>query len=118
MVTATRRVDPAWLSSCTAPRVVRSGWTLRSGTRVISKESASRVTTSSVAVSAAGDFNGDGGADLAIAAPGENLSSGDNDNDGMVVVLYGTGDTSAPVITADHHRHCGQQRMVYVRCNG
>ena len=48
---------------------------------------------------AAGDFNGDGGSDLAVAAPGENLSSGDNDDDGMVVVLYGTGDTSAPVIT-------------------
>ncbi len=49
----------------------------------------------------AGDFTGNGGDDLAVAVPGENLSSGDNDDDGMVVVFYGTGDTSAPSITAN-----------------
>ena len=49
----------------------------------------------------AGDFTGNGGSDLAVAAPGEDLSSGDNDDDGMVVVFYGTGDTSAPSITAN-----------------
>ena len=49
----------------------------------------------------AGDFTGNGGDDLAVAAPGEDLSSGDNDDDGMVVVFYGTGDTTAPSITAN-----------------
>jgi cytolysin (calcineurin-like family phosphatase) len=39
---------------------------------------------------AAGDFDGDGCDDLAIGSPKEDLNSGGNDNDGMVVVLYGS----------------------------
>jgi hypothetical protein len=39
---------------------------------------------------AAGDFNGDGKADVAIGVPGEDLTYGGNNNDGLVNVLYGT----------------------------
>ncbi|WP_437939833.1 hypothetical protein [Sorangium sp. So ce341] len=39
---------------------------------------------------AAGDFDGDGKADLAIGAPGEDISRGGDDNDGHVNVLYGS----------------------------
>lgn len=36
-----------------------------------------------------GDFDGDGFADLAIGSPKEDLSSGGNNNDGVVYVLFG-----------------------------
>lgn len=36
-----------------------------------------------------GDFNGDGYADLAIGSPKEDVSSGGNNNDGVVHVLFG-----------------------------
>ncbi|MCO7187862.1 MULTISPECIES: hypothetical protein [unclassified Pseudoalteromonas] len=39
---------------------------------------------------ASGDFNGDSYDDLAIGVPKEDLSFGGNNNDGMVVVLYGS----------------------------
>ncbi|WP_437319059.1 hypothetical protein [Sorangium sp. So ce385] len=39
---------------------------------------------------ASGDFDGDGKADLAIGAPGEDIARGGDDNDGHVNVLYGS----------------------------
>lgn len=39
---------------------------------------------------AAGDFNGDGYADLAVGSPNENVEAGGNDNDGMAHVFYGS----------------------------
>jgi hypothetical protein len=38
-----------------------------------------------------GDFDGDGRADLAIGVPSESVASGDNQDDGAVNALYGSG---------------------------
>ena len=50
---------------------------------------------------AAGDFDGDGKADLAIGVPGEDLGHGAGDDAGVVNVLYGTATStsSAAVLT-------------------
>ncbi|QTL34746.1 FG-GAP-like repeat-containing protein [Pseudoalteromonas viridis] len=54
---------------------------------------------------ASGNFNGDEYDDLAIGVPKEDLSFGGNNNDGMVVVLYG----SANGLTTDGHEIIHQQ---------
>jgi len=63
-------------------------------------------------VIAAGDFDGDGFADLAISAPGEALA-GQGEGEGVVHVLFGTPDG----LTPDRSQHLGFDETASWKCS-
>ena len=58
---------------------------------------------------AAGDFNHDGFDDLAIGVPKEDISSGGNNNDGYVNVMYGS--STGITATGDHSFYQGKDGL-------
>jgi hypothetical protein len=56
---------------------------------------------------AAGDFNDDGFADLAVGSPNENVEAGGNDNDGMVHVFYGSSNGIRTAGSSYWHQNVG-----------